>query len=108
MPVQHWLNEGFPETCADLAEADNISSNALAEGIPDCSYKAAPKPCRVFTDSGLGAVRLRGYCRTMYTEGTFGEDGETFGTRVWRVMHMRNTSTVEQMGLQGPYNEDCD
>ena len=108
MPVQHWLDEGLPETRADLAEADKISSNALAEGIPNCSCKAAPKPCRVFTGSGLRAVRLRGYCRTMNTEGIFGEDGETFGTCVGKVMHVRNTSTVEQMGLKGPYNEDCD
>ena len=106
MPVQHWLNEGLPETRADLAEADNISSNALAEGIPDCSCKATPKPYRVFTGSGSGAVRLIGYCRIMDKEGMFGEDGETFGTCVGRVMHVGHTSTVEQMGLKGPYNED--
>ena len=42
----------------------------------------------------------------MNEEGMFGEDGETFGTCVGRVMHVGHTSAVEQMGLKGPYNED--
>ena len=42
----------------------------------------------------------------MNKEGIFGEDGKTFGTCVGRVMHVGHTSTVEQMGLKGSYNED--
>ena len=44
----------------------------------------------------------------MNTERILGEDGETFGTCVGRVMHVGNTSTVEQMGLKRRHNEDCD
>ena len=36
-----------------------------------------------------------------------GENGETFGTCIGRVMNVGNTSTVELMGLKGTDDEDC-
>ena len=41
-------------------------------------------------------------------EGILGENGETFGTCVGRVMNVGNTRTVELMDRKGTDNEDCD